>query len=133
MTHLMPFSFAHSMNAAVRFNLEAVVVPPPPTTLSTEDAVAFSTADNDRYVNDGRDGGRRRRWSTTVMATVVAGDNDARDGAMPANAAASAPERRERGSTNRTRADIIVIGAVHANRCVVARLLVENRTMLNNN
>ena len=29
-THLIPFSLAHSMNAAVRFNLEAVVVVPPP-------------------------------------------------------------------------------------------------------
>ena len=63
---MMPFSFAHSMNAAVRFNLEAVVVPPPPPTptlSADEDDVAISTADNDGYVvNDGREGrGRHRR------------------------------------------------------------------------
>jgi hypothetical protein len=137
-THLMPFSFAHSTNAAVRLDLEAVDAPPPPPPSpppplsADDDAVAASTAaDNDGNVDDddgrGGGGGRRgRRRSTTVGAApataLVAGDDDAmRDGAtMPANDAAAASPH------SATRADII-----HARRCGVARLLVENRTMLN--
>jgi hypothetical protein len=120
-THLIPFSFAHSMNAAVRSNLEAVVVVPPPPPpppwppLSADDAVAANDTDvvDD---DDGRENGRvrhRRRGrlrSTAVemptAAVANAGygdDDDARDdgdvGAttmMPANAAAAASQGRRR-------------------------------------
>jgi hypothetical protein len=96
----MPFSFAHSMSADVRFSLDAVVVPP----LSAVDAV---TADRD--VN-GAD-------------VLAGGDEDAArwdDGTMT-NAAES--HRRRRASLHSVDN---TMGSAHARRGVPLLLLVED-------